>query len=274
MSAALFRLDHGSYEYGPERPALRDVTFEIMPRERLAILGANGSGKSTLLKVLDGLVWLASGSLWFEGEPLTEEKLDRPSFRGPFRRRVGFVFQNPDLQLFSSSVWEEIAFGPLQLGWDRTEIRPRIKAVMDQLRITHLAGRAPYELSGGEKKRVAIAAVLATDPEIILLDEPTLALDPRSRWELVDLLQDLAHGGKTLVTATNDMEIVDAIADRLVVLSEERTVLREGPAAQLLADSGLLERANLIHVHTHRHAGAEHRHAHTHPAHGAEHHRE
>lgn len=268
----IFQLENVGYSYAGGRPAVRDVSFEVTPGENLAILGANGSGKSTLLKLMDGLLFADQGRVLYRGTTLGALALKQAAFHRAFRSGVGLVFQNPDFQLFSTSVEEEVAFGPSQLGLSGEDIERRVTDTLKLLRLEGLRERAPYELSGGEKKRVAIASVLATNPEVLLLDEPTLALDPRSRWELVDILEELHAAGKTIVTATNDLEIVETIAGRLVILDETRTVLRTGPVAALLGDPELLHQANLIHIHAHRHKGAEHRHPHTHPGHFDEHH--
>lgn len=274
MSELIFELRQVAFSYHAGRPAIKEASLKVSQGEKVAILGANGSGKSTLLKILDGLLIPSKGEVLYGGKPVTEAALREKDFNQAFRSQVGFVFQNPDHQLFCSTVAEEVAFGPLQLGIATDDVRRRTSEVMSLLRISHLADRPPYELSGGEKKRVAVASVLAINPQVILLDEPTLALDPRSRWELVDILLDLHKAGKTMITATNDMEIVDTIADRLIVLGEDKALLKEGPAAAILADSALLEQANLIHLHTHLHDGTQHRHPHTHPTHAAIHHEE
>ena len=134
--------------------ALDGLTLTVARGQRVAILGANGSGKSTLLRLLDALRFPASGSISFCGEPLTEERFGEDAFAFDFRRRVGFVFQNPDVQLFNPTVFDEVAFAPLQLRWPRGEIRRRVAETLDVMRISHLKDRSPHRLSGGEKKRV------------------------------------------------------------------------------------------------------------------------
>jgi cobalt/nickel transport system ATP-binding protein len=268
----LFQMERVGFSYVDGLPAVRELSFEVADGEKLAILGANGSGKSTLLKLMDGLIFAQAGRVLYRGTILSTEALKQAAFHRAFRSGVGLVFQNADFQLFSSTVNEEIAFGPKQLGLSDDEIEQRVVDILKLMRLESLRERPPYELSGGEKKRVAIASVLATNPGVLLLDEPTLALDPRSRWELVDILLELHAAGKTIVTATNDLEIVQSVADRLVILDESRTVLKTGPTFKLLADPDLLQQANLIHIHAHRHKGAEHRHPHTHPGHIDEHH--
>jgi cobalt/nickel transport system ATP-binding protein len=174
------------------------------------------------------------------------------------------VFQNPDVQLFNPTVFDEVAFGPLQLRWPREEIRRRVAATLDVMEISHLHERSPHRLSGGEKKRVAIASVLVLDPEVLLLDEPTAALDPKSQSRIIDLLAGWSGGEKTVVTATHDLGIVEDIADDCFVFENGR-VAACGTPQQILADKPLLERTSLIHAHRHVHASGEiHSHPHLH----------
>src|SRR5262249_10330863 len=160
------------------------------------LLGANGSGKSTLLKLLDGLYAPRSGSMQVFGEPVANLGRDI-DFAHRFHRRGGLVFPGPDVQLFSAPLRGGAALLPLQLGVPLGEVRRRVEAALDQMGIAHLRDRAPFELSGGEKKRAAIASVLSLEPDVILLDEPTASLDPRTRWVLLDLIQSLGNQGKT-----------------------------------------------------------------------------
>ena len=205
-----------------------------------------------------------AGELLAFGAPLTEEALEEPAFRREFRSRVGFVFQDADVQLFCSSVLDELAFGPLQLGLPEDEVRRRVHDVAEHLRIEKLLDRPPYSLSGGEKKRVAIASVLTMEPHVLLLDEPTNALDPRSQVWLLDVLDEWKREGRTVVMATHDLSAAAEAADRIVVLSEDHTVVADGAPEEVLAQRDLLLSVNLIHEHTHRHASTAHRHAHAH----------
>jgi cobalt/nickel transport system ATP-binding protein len=186
-----------------------------------------------------------------------------------FRSRVGFIFQNSDAQVFSPSVREEVAFGPLQLGLGRDEVEARIDDVLAMLEIGELADRAPYQLSGGQKKRVAIASVLVMNPEVILFDEPTAGLDPRTQQWLLELIVELGGAGKTIVLATHDLDLLERVVDRCLVLSEDHRIVAEGAPAEVLADRDTLLRVNLIHEHSHRHGEL----IHSHP-HGPEHHRD
>jgi len=261
---AIFQLRDVSFQYETVT-AIDGISLDIEQGKRVALLGANGSGKSTLLWLLDALSFPGAGSILFQGRPLAEEQFGDDQFGFDFRRRVGLVFQDPDVQLFNPTVFDEVAFGPLQLRWAKSEIVARVNAVLDSMEIGHLKDRPPHRLSGGEKKRVALASVLVLDPEVLLLDEPTAALDPRSQSQIIDLLIGWGEGSKTVITATHDLGLVEDIADHCVILQSGK-VAAEGNPAELLADQALLKRANLVHAHRHRH-GSEisHSHPHTHP---------
>lgn len=259
--APVFELRSVTYCYR-EAKALDHFSLTIHPGARVALIGANGSGKSTLLRLLDGLCFPQEGSVFFRGQPLTEAALERHGME--FRRRVGLVFQNPDVQLFSPTVLDELAFGPLQLRWPAAEIRRRATEMLEMLEIGRLRDRSPHHLSMGEKKRVALASVLILDPEVLLLDEPTAALDPRSASHMIDFLVRAKGGPKTIVTATHDLDIAEDIADACCVFQEGRAVA-EGTPAEILANLPLLEQTGLLHSHLHRHqSGAVHAHPHLH----------
>jgi len=245
-------------------PAIRGLSLRIEKGERVALLGANGSGKSTLLRILDGLCFPTTGSVSFAGNPLTPESLRRNGYALTFRRQAALVFQNPDVQLFNPTVFDEIAYGPLQLRWSKEDILRRVGETLALMGISHLKERPSYRLSGGEKKRVALASVLVLNPEVLLLDEPTVTLDPRSQSQLVDLIQQWKGTGKTVVTATHQLDIVEDIADRILVM-EAGTVIAAGTPSEILADHALLLRANLVHAHRHAHGNIVHSHPHRHP---------
>lgn len=262
-----FSLRNVFYSYGNGRPVLTDLSIDIGSGERIAILGANGTGKSTLLSLLDGLAFPQAGAIQVFGKPLSEKSLENSSFSEDFRKRVAFIFQNPDVQLFSSTVWDEIAFGPLQLGISRTQVAAIVEDLLTTLRISDLRDRPPYTLSDGQKKKVAIASSLATDPDVLLLDEPTNGLDPRTQVWLIQLLDELHRKGKTIVTATHDLSIAGDIAERAIVLSEEQTVAGDGPFWDIIGNEDLLLKVNLIHEHAHRHGQSAHVHRHGHFGH-------
>jgi cobalt/nickel transport system ATP-binding protein len=251
-----------AYRRGAE--ALSGIDLTIGCGDHVVIAGANGSGKSTLLKMLDGLVFPSAGTITAFGAPLTEDALEDPAFRREFRGRVGFVFQDADVQLFCSNAYEELAFGPLQLGLSESEVRERVAEVAESLRIEKLLDRAPYAISGGEKKRVSIGAVLTMRPHVLLMDEPTNALDPRSQVWLLELLAERKRAGDTVVIATHDLGVASELADRMVVLSEEHAVVADGAPDEVLADEALLLSVNLIHEHAHHHGGVVHAHRHGH----------
>jgi cobalt/nickel transport system ATP-binding protein len=259
-----FVLEGVRHEYRGGTPALTAIDLTILSGEHVAIVGANGSGKSTLLKMLDGLVFPTSGAIRAFGAPLTEDALEDAAYRRDFRSRVGFVFQEADVQLFCSDAYDELAFGPLQLGLPRDEVERRVREAAWQLRVEGILDRPPYTLSGGEKKRVAIASVLTMQPHVLLLDEPTNALDPRSQVWLLDVLDEWKQEGRTVVMATHDLSAAAESADRIVVLSEDHTIVADGTPEEVLLQRDLLLSVNLIHEHTHRHASTAHRHAHAH----------
>lgn len=263
--AALFELDSVTFSYDGVT-ALDGLTMTVQSGQRLALLGANGSGKSTLLKLLDALQFAGAGTLSFCGEALTEDRFAHDAFQYAFRKRVGFVFQNPDVQLFSPSVRDELEFGPAQLRLPHDEMNRRVTDAMDLFEISHLADRAPHHLSGGEKKKVALASVLVMQPEVVLLDEPTSGLDPRSQTNLINLLDKWDDGSKTIITATHDLHMLEDLAGQCVILERGR-LIAEGSTAEILGDRDLLQRANLIHAHrSSRHSGA-HAHQHMHEDH-------
>jgi cobalt/nickel transport system ATP-binding protein len=263
-AAPVFECVDLRYSYLGRFPALDGVSIRIVEGESVALLGANGCGKSTLLKVLDGLLFADAGSLRAFGTDVTEDHLEDEQYARAFRARVGFIFQNSDAQVFSPTVREEIAFGPLNMGLDTASAATRVDDTLAMLDIRGLADRAPYQLSGGEKKRVAIASVLAMNPDVLLFDEPTAALDPRTQHWMVELIAELHQVGKTIVLATHDLETLPLVAARSVVLGEDHRVARDASTAAVLADLALLRSTNLVHVHSHLHAGSAAPHAHSH----------
>ena len=200
----VFEVRDLTYLYEEGQIALEQVSLAIRGGESVAILGSNGSGKSTLLKLLDGLYFPHSGEVCAFGQPLSEQNLAQEAFNFDFRRRVGLVFQDSDVQLFSSSVWDEVAFAPLQLGIEAQEVEQRVVQALQALRIEKLRERAPHRLSGGEKKRVAIASVLSLNPHVWLMDEPTAGLDPRSQSWLIDFILDYQRQGYGIEEAVRE----------------------------------------------------------------------
>lgn len=252
----IFDLDNVSYLYKDGKAALDSVSLRVSERESLTVIGANGSGKSSLLYILDGLLEPSSGTVRAFGRPLTGRDAE-------FRRRVSLLFQNPQVQLFSLSVWDELCFGPLQLGLSQEEIDGRAEDILRLLNIGQLRDRGPWNLSGGEMKKVAFGTCLSMNPDVFLLDEPATGLDPRSQIQLIDLIISLKKAGKTIITATHDLGIIGDISDRTIVFGEDHAVLLDDTPWEVLKNTEVLLRANLIHKHPHRHSWYVHEHMHS-----------
>ncbi len=243
----VYRLDRVSYAYPDGHVALAEATFDLRAGESVCLLGANGCGKSTLLRLLDGLAFPASGEARAFGQPLAPATLEDEAFSREFRRRVALLFQDPDAQLFSPTVGDDVAFGPLQVGLPREEVEGRVSDALRLCSAEGLSARLPHTLSGGEKKRAALAALLVLDPSVLLLDEPFAGLDPRGQVWLLELIASLRARGGTIVSATHDLVCVEVIVERAIVLSEDHRIAADGPAKAILADRDLLLRVNLIH---------------------------
>jgi cobalt/nickel transport system ATP-binding protein len=252
------------YSYYDKIPAVCDVSLSIKEGERFAIIGANGSGKSTLLQIINGLVQQSKGKYFFRGNEVSGRTLRDKGFLRFFRERVGYVFQDSDVQLFCPTVLDELLYGPLQLEMEEKEALDRAFEVMQILNIENLKDRPSYMLSGGEKKRVAIGSVLTMNPEVLLLDEPTGGLDPRTQSFLLDLMLALSESGKTLVIATHDLSLVDELHANVALLSEEHRLEKTGSSEEILRDEELLLKVNLIHEHVHYHGQSIHKHRHSH----------
>ena len=243
------------------RPVLRDLSFSVSEGERVVVLGVNGCGKTTLLKVLDGLAFPAGGSIRYGGALLHAAALDDAAFRRRFRGEVGFLFQNVDAMLFNPTVADEIAFGPRQLGLP--DVDGRVARWARFFELGSLLQRPPFELSGGEKKRVALAALFAVDPRVLLLDEATANLDPAWAGRLVDLLAD--RKDLTVVAATHNLSVAEDLGNRALLLASGRPgLLFDGSPAALVRNQELLIQAGLAHLHRHVHDGAGHAHFHVH----------
>jgi cobalt/nickel transport system ATP-binding protein len=223
----------------------------IKKGERVALVGANGSGKSTFLNLLDALLFPDEGTILFQGKAVTEEAFQDEEFSREFRRNIGLVFQNPDIQLFCPTVREDIAFGPLQLGLDERTVKDRLDSIATTFKITDLLNRAPHQLSVGEKRKVALATIWAIEPAVFLLDEPTAGLDPRTTSQLMEMLMQAAHAGKTIVTATHDLHIIEDISDQVYVFGQDKRLADCGIPSEILGNGPLLQANNLIHAHAH-----------------------
>jgi cobalt/nickel transport system ATP-binding protein len=242
-----------------DRQVLRDISYAQKEGEKVVLLGCNGSGKSTLLKILAGLIAPTQGCYRYQGEVIDPARL-RDRTRGfHFRREVALLFQNPDTMLFNPTVFDEIAFGPRQLGV--SDLEERVQHWAATVGITAHLKRPPFGLSGGEKQKVALAALLVMEPKLLLLDEPTASLDPRSTGWLVDFLADLPV---TTLVSTHNLSLAPELGSRALVLGEDHRLIHDGPIRPLLGDLSKLEAANLVHSHRHRHGDLEHRHPHVH----------
>lgn len=219
-----------SFSYPDGHPALRDVSLRIAPGEKVALVGPNGAGKSTLILHLNGIL-RGDGRVSVCGLPVAEKNLGR------VRAVVGLVFQNPDDQLFSPTVFDDVAFGPLYQGLGREDVEQRVTSALAAVRMSGYARRVSHHLSAGEKKRIAIATVLSMEPEILVLDEPTAGLDPRARRGLIRLLRDLPM---TMLVSTHDLAMARELLPRMVILDEGHLVA-DGPTEALLANEALLE---------------------------------
>ncbi|MGC3999463.1 MAG: ABC transporter ATP-binding protein [Anaeromyxobacter sp.] len=243
------------------RPVLAEVSFSVAAGERLVLLGVNGCGKTTLLKVLDGLLPPDGGAVRYDGLPVTAQALEGAVFRRRFRSEVGFLFQNVDAMLFHPTVADEIAFGPRQLGVP--DVDQRVLRWARTFDVERFLDQPPFELSGGEKKRVALAALLAVGPRVLLLDEPTANLDPASAARLVDLLAELPD--LTVIASTHNLTVAEELGARAVLLAPGRAgSCWDGPTHDLLHDEQRLVESGLAHRHGHRHGGTAHAHYHVH----------
>lgn len=245
MSEELIHLEHVFYSYG-DVPALCNVSFSIQKGECIGIAGDNGCGKTTLLKLLNGLVFPDRGSWYFQGKEITAGTMKNPQTAKALHASIGYVFQNPEVQLFCASVEEEIAFGPRQLGLCEAEVQQRTADVMAMLGLKSLAARAPYHLSGGEQKKTALACILSMNPQILILDEPLNGLDRRSRQWMLAFLKQWKAAGKTLLISSHDETLLKAIPERILELSEEHTICFDGEKEKWHGSEGTASAAETI----------------------------
>lgn len=224
------RITDLSFSYPDGHVALQEVSLQINRGEKVALVGPNGAGKSTLMLHLNGILG-GDGQIQVAGLPVIEPNLPL------IRARVGLVFQNPDDQLFSPTVFEDVAFGPLHMGFPEPEVRARVEQALAQVGMRDYAERLSHHLSMGEKKRIAIATVLSMSPDILVFDEPSAGLDPRARRSLINLLAELSL---TMLVSTHDMRMVVELFSRMVIMDEGR-IVADGPTEALMADVALLE---------------------------------
>ena len=220
-----------AHVYPNGHQALNSVSLTLHPREKVALIGPNGAGKSTLLLHLNGIIKAQTGSVRILGREVIGPNL------GEIRALVGLVFQNPDDQLFSPRVFDDVAFGPLYMGFPEPEVRRRVGEALSAVGMAGFEERRPHELSIGERKRVAMATVLSMDPRILALDEPSAGLDPRARRGLIRLLDELPHA---MLVSTHDMHLVEDLFQRIVIMDQGR-IVADGPTEDILHDGDLLE---------------------------------
>jgi cobalt/nickel transport system ATP-binding protein len=235
MSHHLVEVQGLGYSYPDGTSVLHGISFRITHGEAVAIIGANGAGKSTLLLQLNGCLFPQAGTVRIGDFPLHKGTLSH------IRRTVGMVFQDPDDQLFMPTVFDDVAFGPLNLGLPREEVEVRVMQSLATVGASHLRDRPPYRLSGGEKRAVAIAAVLSMSPSILVMDEPSSSLDPKTRRQLIELLKTFQH---TRIIATHDLDLVLNLCPRTIVLKDGR-VLADGPSLDILQNEELLDLSGL-----------------------------
>jgi cobalt transport protein ATP-binding subunit len=224
-----------SHRYQNGQQALRNISLTLRDDEKVALIGPNGAGKSTLLLHLNGILKAQSGSVHIFGREAKDENL------GEIRALVGFVFQNPDDQLFSPRVFDDVAFGPLYMGLDEAEVRRRVGEALVSVGMSGFEERRPHELSIGERKRVALATVLSMNPRLLALDEPSAGLDPRARRGLINLLAELPQA---MLVSTHDMHLVHDLFGRIIVM-DAGAIVADGPTDEILADVEFLERHGL-----------------------------
>ncbi len=241
----MIKLENISFNY-KNKVALDNINIHIKEGESIAIIGPNGSGKSTLLKLLNTIIFPSQGKFIFDETEINENVLNDNKYLKSFHKRLGFVFQNSDTQLFCSTVFEEVAFGLMQMELPEAEVNKRTQDCLNLLNIDKLKEEHPYNLSGGEKKRVAIASVLAMNPEVITLDEPMNGIDPKGKRFLRELLVALNKSGKTIICATHDFEYIEGIFNRAIVFSEEHKVIRDDKYENVINDEEFLRKHNII----------------------------
>lgn len=251
-----------SYIYEDRKQVFKDFSFAVEKGESVALMGVNGCGKTTLLRILCGLNYVQTGNYYFKDQDISKDFLAKPEERKKFHQQVGYVFQHSEDQLFCPTVYEEVAFGLEQMNLSPQAIETRVTDVLELLQISKIRDAVPYHCSGGEKKRIAIAAVLAMNPEVILLDEPLAALDPRMQTFFVHLLQQLKENGKTIIIATHDIQRVQHMVDRICLFDENHQLVADGRVKDILMQVDLLKKINLVDdsYHVHEHEGEVHYH--------------
>lgn len=255
----MIELQDLSFAWPTGGSVLHDLTLPLTPGEKVVLLGANGSGKSTLLKLMNGLLFATEGRMLFEGQEMSAKAFRNSDWSRRFRQRCVLLFQHPEAMLFNPTVREEITYGPHRLGLQ--DVEQRLQRWTDELGLHGLLDLPPYRLSGGEKQKVALAALLALEPNLLLLDEPMANLDPRSSGWLIDHLLDTQAA---VVVSTHNMSMAAELGRRCIILDPQGRICYDGAIDQALNDLALLDRANLVHRHRHRHGQLTHTHIHAH----------
>ena len=225
MTSIILEAREIRYRYPHGMEAISGISFHIRKGEKIALVGPNGAGKSTLLMMFNGMIRPDAGTILFDNQPV---RYDAASLR-LLRKRVGFVLQNPDRQIIAPTVYQDVAFGPTTLGCQETEVREAVTLALRHVGLEGFERRPPHQLSGGEKKRVAIAGVLAMDPDVLVFDEPTSGLDPAGSEDIIELLDELNHEGKTVIISTHDVELAYPWADRAILLLEGKILQEDIP---------------------------------------------
>ena len=249
---ALIEVKNLNYKYEGSI-ALDNVSFKIKEGEKVALLGSNGSGKSTLLRILAALYFPNRGEYYFDNIQITKKTAKK------IRKKVGILFQNPDSMIFNPTVYDEIAFSLKEFGFEN--IDEKIEHITEKFGIKKFLKKSPIHLSGGEKQKVMLASILVYEPQLLLLDEPTTAMDPKTTGWFIDFLLDL---NKTIILATHDLAVAYETCERAIVLDESHTLIYDGDIESLMNNLDILIKANLIHKHKHKHKKFIHSHYHTH----------
>ncbi len=235
MSHHKIELEEVNFSYPDGHQALDNITFLLGHGESVGVVGANGAGKSTLLSILSGIVFPQKGSVRVGDIPVTKKTL------AEVRRSIGLVFQEPDDQLFMTSVYDDVAFGPRNYRLEEKEVEQRVNRALEEVGIPHLKDRPPYKLSGGEKKLAAIASVISMKPDILIMDEPTASLDPKARRKIMNILKGFSH---TKIITSHDLDMIMDMCERTIVLKDGK-IAADGPTTEILGDSGLMDDCGL-----------------------------
>lgn len=257
----MIELDGVSFDYidfkGKVHPLLEDISFCVDEHERVVLMGVNGSGKSTLMKIIDALIFPKKGIYRYNGEKIDKKSIKKLSRK--FRKEVVFLMQDPNLLLFNATVREEIAFGLHQFGFD--QIERRVEEIAERFSLSRYLEIPPFSLSGGEKQRVALAALLVIEPKVLLMDEPTANLDPVTTGWLIDLLNDMKL---TTIISTHNLSLAQELGDRILTLNNKHQIIYDGDIQNFVQDKELLIEARLMHKHKHTHDDKVHSHYHLH----------